>query len=194
MPIKHLTHRTIHHYDDELFMHHKYWFDFHDECDGLSATANMDGFTVLNAIKMKLGLDTDMLREASERCNTTGEVLVLDSIGPKLFLVPRTQGDCMELADTYMVRLLRAVDTVGVRNLQFSHYSFRNNLPVRGELEVVTRMICDRNTVSQLDHLVLDIDALIYRRFFRFLTERCIRPHSEMYTSFVGDTRLLMGV
>lgn len=192
MPIKHLTHRTIHHSADEIYMHHKYWFDFFDECDGVSATANMNGFTILNAIKMKFGLDTDMLREASEHCNTTGEVIVLDSSGPKLFLVPRTQSNSLQTAWIYIIELLKAVDTVGVRNLQFTHYSFRTGLPFRWELAIVAKTIYDPDTVTQLEHLVLDIDARIYRRFWRFLRNHGIRKHPQLCTSFIGDGRLLI--
>lgn len=164
MRIKRIRRRSVQHNSDEIFMSQKLWFDYMPVCDGISATANMDGFTVLNAIKMRFGWDTDLIRQASDACNERDEIAVLDRLTPKLFLVPRTKVDDPERCEFYINDLLAAVDAVGVKNLQFTHYSFINHLVFKGELETVLRTIYSSKLRTQLQQLVLDTDYRVLKK------------------------------
>ena len=171
MGIKKIRKRAVYHTDDELIMSHKLWFQYVPECDGISATANMDGFTVLNAIKMRFNLDTDMIRKASDMCNERDEIAILDRLTPKLFLVPRTRIDDPEKSEFYMKDLIAAVDTVGIKNLQFTHYSFIDHLGFRGELEVVLRTIFSKKLDTKLEQLVLDTDYRVVDKMIDLFDE-----------------------
>ena len=175
MGIKKIRKRAVSHTDDELIMRHKLWFQHVPECDGISATANMDGFTILNAIKMRFNLDTDMIRKASDMCNERDEIAILDRLTPKLFLVPRTRVDDPEKSEFYMKDLIAAVDTVGINNLQFTHYSFIDHLGFRGELEVVLRTIFSKKLDTKLEQLVLDTDYRVVDKMIDLFDELGIR-------------------
>ena len=175
MGIKKIRKRAVSHTDDELIMRHKLWFQHVPECDGISATANMDGFTILNAIKMRFNLDTDMIRKASDMCNERDEIAILDRLTPKLFLVPRTRVDDPEKSEFYMKDLIAAVDTVGINNLQFTHYSFIDHLGFRGELEVVLRTIFSKKLDTKLEQLVLDTDYRVVDKMIDLFDELNIR-------------------
>jgi hypothetical protein len=193
MTISTLTHHVIKHHTDELHMRHKYWFDYFPGCDGISASANMDGFTVLNAIKMRFGWDTDLIRQAADTCNEKDEIAILDRLTPKLFIVPRTKVDDPVKSRFYMTDLLAAADAVGIRELQFSHYSFTDHLGFKREWETVLEMIYYQQTTAKLDHLVLDIDARIFRKVLRFIRNRGIRKANSLHLHFHGDQSLLIG-
>jgi hypothetical protein len=164
MRIMRIRMRSVQHTDDEIFMSQKLWFDYMPECDGISATANMDGFTVLNAIKMQFRWDTDMIRQASDACNERDEIAVLDRRTPKLFLVPRTRVDDPERCEFYINDLIAAVDAVGVKNLQFTHYSFINHLSFKGELETVLRTLYAWKLDTKLKQLILDTDYRVVKK------------------------------
>ena len=175
MGIKKIRKRAVSHTDDELIMRHKLWFQHVSECDGISATANMDGFTILNAIKMRFNLDTDMIRKASDMCNERDEIAILDRLTPKLFLVPRTRIDDPEKSEFYIKDLIAAVDTVGINNIQFTHYSFIDHLGFKGELGVVLKTIFSRQLDTKLKQLVLDIDYRVVDKMIGLFDELGIR-------------------
>ena len=175
MAIKKILKRRITHTDDEVLMRHKLWFDYDSKCDGISATANMDGFTTLNAIKMHFGWGTEMIRKASDACNEKDEIAILDYLTPKLFLVPRTTIDNGDRSDFYIRDLLAAVDAVGVKRLQFTHYSFIDHLGFKNELRVVLKTIFARKVNTKLDQLVLDVDDRVARKMVDFLDDLELR-------------------
>lgn len=150
--------RAVFHAPDELEMGHKLWFEHVVDCDAISATANMGGFTVLNAIKMRFGWDTDMLKKASSACNERDEIAVLSELTPKLLLVPRTRIDDPSRSQFYIDDLFAAVDAVGVKRLQFTHYSFMDHLGFEGEVEVVLRQIFSDDVDTTLEQLVFEAD------------------------------------
>jgi len=194
MTIKTLTHHVVNHDYDELHMRHKYWFDYFPGCSGISATANMDGFTVLNAIKMRFRWNSDLIQDAADACNRRDEIAILDRLTPKLFLVPRTKVDDPAKSKFYMTDLLAAVEKVGIRDLQFSHYSFTDHLGFKGELETVLETIyCERST-TKLEHLVLDMDARIVRKVLRFIKNRRVYKDKSLSLQFHGDRNLLLGL
>ena len=175
MGIKKIHKRAVFHTDDELIMSHKLWFQYVPECDGISATANMDGFTVLNAIKMRFRWNHDMIQRASDMCNERDEIAILDRLTPKLFLVPRTRVDDPSKSEFYIKDLFAALDRVRVKNLQFTHYSFIDHLAFKGELETVLRTIFAPKLDTKLEQLVLDTDYRVVDKMIDFFDELGIR-------------------
>ena len=169
MGITNIEIRPVRHTMDEMVMRHKMWFDYKGGCDGISATANMDGFTVLNAIKMRFQWDGDMLCKAANECNKRDEIAVLDFLSPKLFLVPRTRIDDAEKSTFYMRDLLNAVDRVETKRLQFTHYSFLDNLGFKKELGSVVSEIYDETLVTNLLQLIFDVDYRVSAELDEFV-------------------------
>lgn len=156
-------------------MRHKLWIDYDSNCDGISATANMDGFTILNAIKMRFGWDTDPIRQASDACNEKDEIAILDYLTPKLFLVPRTWIDDGVRSDFYIRDLLAAVDAAKVKILQFTHYSFNHHLRFKTELLVVISIIFATKINTKLDQLIFGVDDRVARKMTDFLDDLELR-------------------
>jgi hypothetical protein len=150
-------HNVVHNCHEEV-MHHKINFAYHYGSDGISATSNMDGFTVLNAIKMHFGWDTDELRKAAHECNERDEVAILGNLNPVLLLVPRTRVQDTEKSRFYINDLLNAATAVKIRKLQFTHYSFMNRLGFTGEVVEVLRALLDPNLETSINEFVLDTD------------------------------------
>jgi hypothetical protein len=152
---------VVRHFPDEIEMGHKMHFDPVTGCDGISATANMSGFTVLNAIKMFYRWDHDQLCRAVDECNSRDEVAVIDQLRPKLFLVPKTRFDNKERSAFYIRDLLNAVNHVGIRKLQFTHYSFISALMFDEEVAEVMTALVNPNLETTVQELVFDADARV---------------------------------
>lgn len=152
-------------------MHHKLFFSHYRKADAISATANMDGFTVLNAIKMHFGWDTEMLREAAEQCNKRGEIAVLKDLTPRLLLVPRTKVQSAERTKFYIEDLLKAADAIKVLGLQFTHYSFTNRISFDEELIEIFRVLFSPALETGIDLLVFDIDYRCTEKLKQLMTE-----------------------
>jgi len=155
--------RPIAHSSDEITMGQLYWHYQVPECNAVSATANMNGFTPLNAIKMHFGWDQDVVVRAAKACNKKGEVCIVD-LSPKLLLVPATkgQGDAPFLISD----LIAAVRAAQLRNLHFTHFGFIQGHMPRGELSSVFRYLFSQTATEWLSRLVIDVDSRIETEFY----------------------------
>lgn len=158
--------RPITHTHDEITMGQAYWHYEVPTCDVISATANMAGFTPLNAIKMHFGWDNDNLIRAAAACNRKGEVCIVD-LTPKLFLVPATkgQGDAPFLIGD----VIAATRAAQVRSLHFTHFGFIQSQLPRAEVIAVLKCLFSEKTSQWLSKLVIDIDSRIESEFYGIL-------------------------
>lgn len=159
---------------------HKTHFEFARGVDGISATANMSGFTVLNSIKMHFGWDHDTIVRASDECNRRDEVAVLSQLTPTLFLVPKTRFDDKEKSAFYIRDLLNAVSHVGIKRLQFTHYAFSSALMFDEEIHEVMTNLVDPALETSLNEIVFDAD----HRASRVCTRLFQSVQMELHKSF----------
>ena len=154
--------REMPHTYDEVVMGHKLWFPESIESDVISATANIDGFTPLNAISRKYGWRNDLLTAASAQCNIRNEIAVIKELTPTLLLVPSTKGK----GDTdFLIKdLIKAANVVKADVLNFTHFGFiQNKLPIY-EIQSILDVLFDENFKSSIRVIIWDID-------FRFKNE-----------------------
>lgn len=151
-----ISFRSIDHADHETKMGHPIWFYPVAHCDGVSATANTNGFTPLRAIERQFGWDRSAVDEAASLCNAISEVCVVP-FSPKLLLVPATKGQGN--AEFLIHDLVAASKAAGVRALHFTHFGFiQGRLPAKEIAEIFSCLFGNVATLG-LECIVIDIDV-----------------------------------
>jgi hypothetical protein len=103
----------------EVIMGQAIWFTPINDVDGISATANIEGFTPLISITNAYDWDRELINQASQKCNFNGEIAIIKKVKPTLFLVPKTKGN----SDTeFLIEdLISAISKMKIENLHFTH-------------------------------------------------------------------------
>ncbi len=140
-------------------MCHKYFFEPDRSCDTVCATANMGGFTVLNAISNRFHWDTEVITAAAEECNRRQEIAILQFSQPRLLLVPRMRLDDPELAATLICGLLAACAAIDTSQLHFTHFGFTSRIAHKKTLKVILDTFTDLSCDSRLREVHFDLDA-----------------------------------
>lgn len=159
-----VTFRSIEHTPDEIAMGHALWFNPIPKCDGISSTANTNGFTPLRAIERAFGWNRSVIDGAAESCNAEGEVCVLP-FSPKLLLVPATKGHGN--TEFLIHDLMAASKSAGIRSLHFTHFGFLQGcLPLNEVATILSHLFGNVRTLG-LENIVIDIDARVEADFFQ---------------------------
>jgi hypothetical protein len=127
------------------------------EADGISVTANTHWSSPLISVCNSLGYDQRLVSKASTRCNRFNSIATLNSIKPKLLLVPKTKtnSDVEKLTDM----LMDSASVANIRTLNFTHYGFiKDNLPTHEIVQVLHSMKKWRG-LSNLKNIIWDIDG-----------------------------------
>ena len=85
--------RPIQHDPMEIIMGQAIWFSPINGIDGISATANTEGFTPLTSIANAYDWDRNLIKQATHECNSKSQIAIVEQVKPTLFLVPKTKGD-----------------------------------------------------------------------------------------------------
>lgn len=72
-----VTFRSIERTMDEIAMGLAFWFHPIPRCDGISSTANTNGFTPLRAIERAFGWSRSVIDGAADSCNDAVQVFEL---------------------------------------------------------------------------------------------------------------------
>jgi hypothetical protein len=154
--------REMPHSYDEVVMGHKLWFPESIESDVISATANVNGFTPLNAIARRYSWSTELISSASKQCNSRYEIAVISQLKPTLLLVPSTQG---KGDASFLIKdLVSAANAVKTDVLNFTHFGFIQNKLPKNEISTILDYFMNPNVRSSIRVVVWDID-------FRFKKE-----------------------
>lgn len=139
------------------------WFTPINDVDGISATANTEGFTPLTSITNAYDWDRNLINHASQECNLKNEIAIVRQIKPTLFLVPKTKGN----SDTeFLIKdLIHAINEMQIENLHFTHYGFIQNKLPEDELRNIFKVLNGSTTKSTIKEVTLDIDTRVIRDF-----------------------------
>jgi len=127
------------------------------EADGISASANANWTSPLTSICSSMGYDQRLVSKAATRCNRFNSIATLNSVKPKLLLVPRTKtnSDVEQLTDM----LIDSASIANIRTLNFTHYGFvKENLPTHEIIQVLHSMKKWRG-LCNLKNVIWDIDS-----------------------------------
>lgn len=147
----------------EVIMGQAIWFTPINDVDGISATANTEGFTPLTSITNAYDWDRNLINHASQECNLKNEIAIVRQIKPTLFLVPKTKGN----SDTeFLIKdLIHAINEMQIENLHFTHYGFIQNKLPEDELRNIFKVLNGSTTKSTIKEVTLDIDTRVIRDF-----------------------------
>lgn len=145
----------------EVTMGQAIWFTPINGIDGISATANVEGFTPLTSIANAYDWDRDLINQASQECNSKKEIAIVRQVKPTLFLVPKTKGD----SDTeFLIEdLICAVNEMQIKNLHFTHYGFIQNKLPKHELEIIIQYLQNLPLEESLKKIMIDVDKRFYK-------------------------------
>jgi hypothetical protein len=147
--------RPIQHDSMEVIMGQVIWFTPINGIDGISATANTEGFTPLSSITTAYNWDRNLIRQATQKCNAKSQIVIVEQVKPTLFLVPKTKGN----SDTeFLIKdLISAINEMQIENLHFTHYSFIQNKLPKNEINQIFQTF-EKNIQNSLKKVIWDVD------------------------------------
>ena len=148
--------RAIYNEPSETDLGHKIWHRESLLIDAVSATANTGGFTPLMAIARYFRWDRDLINAASSRCNSVGEIAIIQDVNPSLLLVPKTEGKNDETF--FIADLINAANAINAEILSFTHFGFIQNKLPSVEIRSILEVLLDKTLKTTLRVLIWDID------------------------------------
>lgn len=147
----------------EVIMGQAIWYTPINDVDGISATANTEGFTPLNSIANAYDWDRNIINRASQECNSKKEIAIVRQVKPILFLVPKTKGN---LDTEFLIEdLISAFNRMQIENLHFTHYGFIQNKLPETEVKKILMALNSSITKTTIKKITLDVDTRVIRKF-----------------------------
>ncbi len=146
------------------------------EADTISVTANPMPGSPLSIVADQLNLDRARLHKAAVKSNRYAKIAVLESMKPRIFLIPKTTGE--QDASVVIDELIENATECKSEVLNFTHYGMiRGDVP---EAEVISifKRFADKSTESKIKVIVWDVDARHLQRF-RALHEKHFMAHRQ---------------
>ncbi len=125
--------------------------------DAISVTANPAIGSPMKRTAGAYQWPQELIHRASVRVNRVKRVGALLGKSPKLFLVPKTDGNTA--VDSLVQELFDAAEEEGVQVLHFSHYAtIKYQFPIQ-EISSVMQVLRDRQGQTSIRTLIWDIDS-----------------------------------
>ncbi|QWD04599.1 hypothetical protein G6720_03820 [Polynucleobacter paneuropaeus] len=189
--------RSQKHTDHEIQMGHKlsfslatgfgdrYRFMF-DDC--ISATANTNGFSTLNAIARVCKWDKAPLKFYADLVNEHHVIRTLNEFEPPLILVPQTRGSTKyhSAPEYYITEILKSASYHNVRRLQFTHYSFITGRFPEREISAIFKVLLNPLISTTLKTFIFEIDS----RYEKHVTELYLLIANNVYRQRVSKPRV----
>lgn len=150
---------TTHHLYDEVAIGHKMFFRAMPQCDTISATANVNGFTVLNAVARRFDWNTAQLRKDVDRANNERKVACLKDYSPRLILVPKLSGDNAEEGARYISEFFKASQSIRSLAVQFTHFSFLSRVSHIEVIHLLFESLTAPRVDTTIERLYFEVDA-----------------------------------
>ena len=162
----HFSFREIESTDYEVQMFQKIWFSPVHEADTISVSANLSGFTMINAVSRALGYDWDHVREVAKTANQNREVICLEDLTPRLIIVPKTCGKDDSLTRELLTQVFNYANALETKILHMTHYGFCNNLSDSTEPSIIFRELLNPHLITTIESIVFDCDTRATHRMF----------------------------
>jgi len=125
-------------------------------CDGISATANSSGFTLLTAAGSFYGWSPKIINESVQFCNNKKEILTVSQFNPILLLVHQTKG---EIDGSKLIsELIKIATNLNIVKLRFSHYSLILETLPKNEIIIIFEYLYKVQQNYSLT-IICDIDS-----------------------------------
>lgn len=162
----HFSFREIQNTDYEVQMFQKIWFLPVHEADTISVSANLSGFTMINAVSRALRYDWDHVKEVAKTANQNKKVICLQDLTPRLIIVPRTDGKDDSLTRKLLTQVINDANALGTKILHMTHYGFCNNLSYGTDPSIIFRELLNPHLSTEIESVVFDCDSRAKDRMF----------------------------
>jgi hypothetical protein len=127
------------------------------EADTISVTANPTPGSPLSIVVNKLNLDKARIHKAAVKSNRYSKIAVLESMSPRVILVPKTFGnqDVSELID----EMIESAKECGSEVINFTHYGHIKNEVPEKEVKSIFMRFAKKGPGSGIKVIVWDVDA-----------------------------------
>lgn len=127
------------------------------ESDTVSVTANPMPGSPLSIVVDQLNLDRARIHKAAVKSNRHSKIAVLESMTPRIFLIPKTTGD--KEASAIIDALIENAAECESEVLNFTHYGLiRGNVP-EAEVTSIFERFAEKSHESKIKVIVWDVDA-----------------------------------
>lgn len=155
------------HTDPEVQLGHKIGFSSIHEFRSyqpnnlIVATANIDGFTTLNAIANVYKFNKDAIKFYVDQCNEHNVIRILRDFEVPLMLVPRTRGSTkwQKAPERYITEIIKEANHSDVKKIHFTPYSFIRNKFPENEIRSILTILLNPLVHSTLSTFIFEIDA-----------------------------------
>lgn len=153
--------RVVTHTADEISMGQVIFYAPLPEADGVSVTANANGFTTLTAVARRWDVPLHDVEHIADHANSLKNkcpwALVLEEpFKHCLIVIPKIRGTAEITAMT--TKLLEDADGEHVRVVEFSHFNFIQGEFPAAEIRTILRTIIDWESGRSLRAVIFDID------------------------------------
>ena len=153
-----ISFREVENTDYEVHMFQKIWFAPVPEADTISVSANLSGFTMINAVSRALGYDWEHVKQVAETANRNREVICFSDLEPRLIIVPKTYGNG-SLTRKFLTQVINDANTLGTKILHMTHYGFCNNLSNNIEPQIIFENLLYPHLNTTIESVIFDCDS-----------------------------------
>jgi hypothetical protein len=165
-----LSFRECSHTDYELQMRQKIFFIPDPDADTVSVSANLSGFTTINAVSRAFGYDWDWVKQVAEVANERKEVICLSDLKPRLIIVPKTIGQNYPTTTQLMTQVIHEANTIGTKVLHMTHYGFSDSLYIT-ESRTILKELMYPHLKTTIERVVFDHDTRNKRYIYQVFKE-----------------------
>lgn len=166
--------REIENSDYEVQMFQKIWFTPEPDADTVSVSANLSGFTMINAVSRALGYDWDHVKQVAEIVNSRQEVVCMSELHPRLIIVPKTRGRDYPPTRRLLTQVLGEANAHETKVLHMTHYGFCNGLSKSSEPLTIFRDLMYPHLKTTIERVIFDYDTRASRKIFSALKESVV--------------------
>ena len=154
--------------------------------DSISATANANGWTPLNAVRVAYRWELELIRAAADQCNARREVAIVSEVTPTLLLVPQMvkHATYKRTVEGYAIDLLMAAKHLNLKHLHFTHFGFLQSMKATSDFQKILEVFLNPLAESGLEELIWDIDY----RGFRILLNAYDAVSARFHLPYVQPT------
>ena len=163
--------REIETSDYETQMFQKIWFTPDPDADTISVSANLNGFTMINAVCRSLGYDWDRVRDVADVANIRHEVISLVDLKPRLVIVPKTRGTNYPLTRRLLTQLIGEANFLKTKVLHMTHFGFCNGISDRTDLVTILGTLLYPHLQTTIETVIFDYDSRAEKSVYLALKE-----------------------
>jgi hypothetical protein len=127
----------------------------------ISATANLNGFTPLNAILGAIGIRSEKFKEVVDALNAVDKIYHYTHTKPNLIFVPLAKGESSSRSGSeyYTTEIISICNLYKYKYLHFTHFGFINGIFQSNEISKILKIFLNPLVNIKLETIYFEIDS-----------------------------------